>query len=131
MTRRSPAGADLAARGAKSIRAPTSGEAKARRSPSQLPVWTEAAAQTGSVRPGHEHFGMAQNVIEGRGEQGFLLPPDLREWLPGDHLAWFVMEAVAEMDLSAFMRPVGPMNRLLPAGPDGHRDPGRAAAGGH
>jgi transposase len=45
---------------------------------------------------------MAQNFIEGRREQGFLLPPDVREWLPADHLAWFVIEAVAEMDLSAF-----------------------------
>jgi transposase len=45
---------------------------------------------------------MAQNFIEGCREQGFLLPPDVREWLPGDHLAWFVIDAVAEMDLSAF-----------------------------
>ena len=45
---------------------------------------------------------MSQNFIEGRREQGFLLPPDMREWLPADHLAWFVMDAVAEMDLSAF-----------------------------
>src|SRR5918995_3633149 len=45
---------------------------------------------------------MAQNFIESRREQGFLLPPDVREWLPVDHLAWFVIDAVAEMDLSAF-----------------------------
>jgi transposase len=45
---------------------------------------------------------MGQNFIEGRREQGFLLPPDVREWLPADHLAWFVIEAVAEMDLAAF-----------------------------
>jgi transposase len=45
---------------------------------------------------------MAQNFIESRREQGFLLPPDVREWLPGDHLAWFVIDAVAQMDLSAF-----------------------------
>ena len=31
-----------------------------------------------------------------------MLPPDVREWLPADHLAWFVVDAVAEMDLSAF-----------------------------
>ena len=31
-----------------------------------------------------------------------LLPPDLREWLPEDHLAWFVLDAVAELDLDAF-----------------------------
>jgi transposase len=45
---------------------------------------------------------MAQNFIEGSREQGFLLPPDVREWLPADHLAWFVIGAVAGMGLSAF-----------------------------
>src|SRR5215213_6422352 len=45
---------------------------------------------------------MPQNFLEGRREQGFLLPPDVREWLPADHLAWFVIDAVAEMELSAF-----------------------------
>jgi len=45
---------------------------------------------------------MPQNFLEGRREQGFLLPPDVREWLAADHLAWFVIDAVAEMDLSAF-----------------------------
>lgn len=45
---------------------------------------------------------MAQNFIEGRRGQAFLLPPDVREWLAADHLAWFVIEAVGEMDLSAF-----------------------------
>jgi transposase len=45
---------------------------------------------------------MPQNFIEGRREQGFLLPPDVRDWLPGDHLAWFVIDAVEEMAVSAF-----------------------------
>jgi transposase len=45
---------------------------------------------------------MPQNFIESRREQGFLLPPDVRDWLPGDHLAWFVIDAVASMDLSGF-----------------------------
>ena len=30
------------------------------------------------------------------------MPPSLREWLPEDHLAWFVIDAVEEMDLAAF-----------------------------
>jgi transposase len=30
------------------------------------------------------------------------LPPDVREWLPVDHLAWVVIDAVAEIELSAF-----------------------------
>jgi hypothetical protein len=52
---------------------------------------------------------MAQNFIEGRREQGFLLPPDVREWLAADHLAWFVIDAVADMDLSGSLPPTGPM----------------------
>jgi transposase len=30
------------------------------------------------------------------------LPPDMREWLPEGHLAWFVIEAVSELDLDGF-----------------------------
>ena len=45
---------------------------------------------------------MGQNFIDCRREQGFLLPPDVREWLPADHLAWFVIDAVAGMNLGAF-----------------------------
>lgn len=30
------------------------------------------------------------------------MPPDVRDWLPADHLAWFVIDAVAQMDLSGF-----------------------------
>jgi transposase len=45
---------------------------------------------------------MAQNFIACDREQELLLPPSLREWLPEDHLAWFVLDAVAEMDLASF-----------------------------
>ena len=30
------------------------------------------------------------------------MPPSLRDWLPEDHLAWTILDAVCEMDLSAF-----------------------------
>lgn len=46
---------------------------------------------------------MPKNFIQVRRDQQFLLP-DMREWLPKDHLAWFVLEAAGKMDLSAFMR---------------------------
>jgi transposase len=46
---------------------------------------------------------MAQNFIACDREQELLLPPSLREWLPEEHLAWFVLDAVAEMDLTAFV----------------------------
>lgn len=35
-------------------------------------------------------------------DQEFLLPPDMREWLPEDHLVWFLIAAVERMDTSAF-----------------------------
>ena len=33
--------------------------------------------------------------------QLFLLPPDMKEWLPDDHLVYFVMDVVDHLDLSA------------------------------
>jgi len=45
---------------------------------------------------------MGQNFIACDREQSFLMPPDVREWLPEGHLAWFVLDAVAEMDLEPF-----------------------------
>jgi transposase len=45
---------------------------------------------------------MAQNFLGCDREQELLLPPSLREWLPEGHLAWFVIEAVEGLDLSAF-----------------------------
>jgi transposase len=35
-------------------------------------------------------------------DQQFLLPPDMREWLPAGHAAWLVIEAVRLLDTSAF-----------------------------
>ena len=35
-------------------------------------------------------------------DQAFLLPPDLRDWIPADDLVHFVIEAVDRVDMSAF-----------------------------
>ncbi len=32
-----------------------------------------------------------------------LMPPSVAEWLPEDHLAWFVLDVIDELDLSAFL----------------------------
>src|SRR3954470_2623320 len=45
---------------------------------------------------------MGQRFVVCDREQSFLMPPDVREWLPPRHLAWFVIDAVFEMDLDAF-----------------------------
>ncbi|MDA1236655.1 MAG: IS5/IS1182 family transposase, partial [Acidobacteria bacterium] len=34
-------------------------------------------------------------------EQSLLLPPDLRDWVPAEHLVWFVSDLVDELDLTA------------------------------
>jgi len=45
---------------------------------------------------------MGQRFVCGDRDQAFLLPPDVRDWVPAGHLAWFVVDAVGELDLSAF-----------------------------
>src|SRR4029079_987332 len=44
---------------------------------------------------------MGQRFVACDREQSFLMPPDVREWLPEGHLAWFVIDAVEAMDLAA------------------------------
>jgi transposase len=45
---------------------------------------------------------MSANVREVDREQLWLMPPSLADWLPEDHLAWFVLDVVAELDLTVF-----------------------------
>src|SRR3954454_13020961 len=45
---------------------------------------------------------MAQRFVACDREQSFLMPPDVREWLPEGHLAWVVIDAVEAIDLDAF-----------------------------
>lgn len=37
-------------------------------------------------------------------DQRFLVPPDMREWLPANHPVWLVIAAVEQLDTSAFHR---------------------------
>ncbi|MDY0810576.1 transposase [Kitasatospora purpeofusca] len=46
---------------------------------------------------------MGFNFIACDLDRAFLLPQDVREWLPPEHLCWKVLDAVGEVDLSAFM----------------------------
>src|SRR6266508_1772734 len=47
---------------------------------------------------------MAYNFLPSDRDQAFLLPPDLRDWLPQEHLAWFVLDVVDQLDLASFYR---------------------------
>jgi transposase len=45
---------------------------------------------------------MAVNVRAGDLDQLLLMPPSMRDWLPEQHLAFFVLDVVAELDLQDF-----------------------------
>ena len=47
---------------------------------------------------------MAYNFLPCDRNQSYLLPPSLTDWLPEDHLAWFVLDAVAQIDLKPFYK---------------------------
>jgi len=45
---------------------------------------------------------MAINLREADRDQLYLLPPSVTDWLPDDHLAYFILDIVGELDLQAF-----------------------------
>jgi transposase len=47
---------------------------------------------------------MAYNFRACDRDQAFLLPPDLRDWLPSGHLAWFILDVVDQLDLGPFLK---------------------------
>jgi transposase len=58
---------------------------------------------------------MAQRFIACDREQSFLMPPDVRECLPEDHFAWFVLGAVEAIELDAFYASYRADGRSRPA----------------
>jgi transposase len=45
---------------------------------------------------------MAYNLLPCEREQSYLMPPSLREWLAEGDLAWFILDAVGQVDLGEF-----------------------------
>jgi transposase len=45
---------------------------------------------------------VAYNFLAVEADQLYLMPPSLAEWLPQDHLAFFIRDATEEIDLSGF-----------------------------
>jgi transposase len=45
---------------------------------------------------------MAYNLLPCDREQDYLMPPSLRDWLGEGELAWFVLDAIEQMDLGEF-----------------------------
>lgn len=49
-----------------------------------------------------EYGVMAKGYRPVERDQQFLLPPNMADWLPEDHLVWFVLDVVERLDTSAF-----------------------------
>ncbi len=49
-----------------------------------------------------ETLGMAYNFKSVDRATAYLPPPNMREWLPAKHLAWFIVETVESLDLRKF-----------------------------
>lgn len=45
---------------------------------------------------------MPQSFVACDRGQATLLPPDLTDWVPDDHVVWSILGAVGQMDLGAF-----------------------------
>src|SRR5439155_26128123 len=45
---------------------------------------------------------MAYNFLPAERDQLYVMPPSVSDWLPKDHLAWFVLDVVEALDLSVF-----------------------------
>ena len=47
---------------------------------------------------------MAYNFLPVERNQLYLMAPSVRDWLPKDHLAVFLLDVVEELDLSVFYK---------------------------
>ena len=45
---------------------------------------------------------MAYHLVPCDRDQGYLMPPSLQEWLREEDLAWFIVDAVEQMELGEF-----------------------------
>src|SRR6266508_3312629 len=63
----------------------------------QSPAWARITAELLSPE-----VPVAYNFLPVERDQSFLLPPSMTDWLPEDHLAFFVLDVVENMDLRPF-----------------------------
>ena len=59
---------------------------------------------------------MAYNFVVAERDQQFLLPSSMRDWLPEDHLAWFVIDVVDQLDFARFRSTYRPDGHALGCG---------------
>ena len=66
----------------------------------RLPGRSPTAHRAGDRRPKRPHY----KFLATDRHQPFLLPPDLRDWRPADHLARFILDVVDQLDLEPLLR---------------------------
>ena len=57
---------------------------------------------------------MTQNFLSCDRDQPMLLPPDLRDWLDDDHLAWFVIDELRSSTSNPSTPPTEPTVTAAP-----------------
>jgi hypothetical protein len=75
---------------------------RGRVSPCEVLSFDGCRISRGAVRSVKTIPVVAQRFIACDREQSLLMAPDVREWLPEDHFAWFVLDAVEAMELDVF-----------------------------
>jgi|tagenome__1003787_1003787.scaffolds.fasta_scaffold20483749_2 hypothetical protein len=60
-----------------------------------LRILSQKASRRGLVGSARDHGFVARSYRPVRRDQPFLLPPDVREWLPADRVVWFLLETSA------------------------------------
>ena len=74
-------------------------------------IMTDGSAEPASDAAGQAGGVLREYVCPAR-DQMFLLPISMRDWIPEGHLAWFVLDVVAEIDTRALhRRPAGAAGR--------------------
>jgi transposase len=74
-------------------------------------MMTDGSAEPVSGGAG-EGCGVLREYVRPQRDQMFLLPVSMRDWLEPGHLAWFVLDVVAEIDTRALhARPAGALGR--------------------
>src|SRR4051794_989826 len=70
-------------------------------------MMTDAAAAGAGFESGAASAGACRGYVCPRRDQLFLLPVSMREWLEEGHLAWFVLDVVAQLETGALHRRAG------------------------
>ena len=56
---------------------------------------------------------MAYNLLSCERDQSYLMPPSMRDWLSEGHLAWFIVDAIGQMDLREFYSLVARRHQVM------------------